>query len=377
MNLLMISGDRSMLTGKQGAFWYTLEEFSKHWDRIDVICPAAPGTNKKQDMRNRAFEFFGNVHFHPSPYALWRQPQWIRFRGEQLIERYKHAVMTVHEYPPFYNGIGARSLSKKTGVPYVLEVHHIVGYPVAASAAEYVGRILSRLYLPRAIASANGTRTVSRATAETLIKWGSPKEDIKVVPSFYLDRALIESAGSPAVQYDAVFCGRLVPNKGGSQVIRAIATLPRARLLVIGDGPERQKLEALARELGIMQRVEFRGWLPTQRDVLKAIKSAKVLIMNSTSEGGPRVPLEAMAAGMPVIVTRVGVMPETVIDGVNGLFTTGDPEDLAAKINTVLSDDALRVSMGQQAKVVLDRYERSKLIELYARYLRSFAKNPA
>lgn len=373
MNLLMISGDRSMLAGKQGAFWYTLEEFRKHWERIDIICPRGEENPKTRDGSVRTYDFFGNVYFHPSPHGLWRQPQWIRFRGEQLIERYKHKVMTVHEYPPFYNGVGARSLSKKTGVPHVLEVHHIVGYPVAASAAEYVGRMMSRLYLPRAINTADGTRTVSRATAETLISWGAPKENIKVVPSFYLDRALIESAGTPAVQYDAVFCGRLVPNKGAAQVLKAIALLPKASLLVIGDGPERQKLQALARELGIVQRVEFRGWLPTQRDVLKAIKSAKVLVMNSTSEGGPRVPLEAMAAGMPVIVTRVGVMPETVIDGVNGLFTTGEAEDLAGKIKAILSDDALRMSMGQHAKAVLDRYERSKLIELYARYLQSFA----
>jgi glycosyltransferase involved in cell wall biosynthesis len=374
MNLLMISGDRSMLAGKQGAFWYTLEALSKHWDRIDVICP-------RVDMKGRASgdvviqEFFGNVFFHPSPYPLRKQHKWIVQRGRQLVNSYRHGVMTVHEYPPFYNGIGARRLSKKTGVPYILEVHHLVGYPVAASFIERIGLIMSRVYLPWAIRRATGTRIVSKATAEVLIKWRTPQEYLRVVPSFYLDRALIASLGDPPpVQYDVAFCGRLVANKGAAALIEAIAHVPRATLLVIGDGPERKNLQDKAQELGIAHRVEFRGWLPTQRDVLRAIQSAKMLVMNSTSEGGPRVPLEAMAAGMPVIVTRVGVMPDVIADGVNGLFTTGTAEDLKEKINCLMQDNELRQRMGAEAVHILDRFERDKLISQYATFMRSFAK---
>lgn len=367
MNLLMISGDRSMLAGKQGAFWYTLEALSREWERIDVICPHVPGAPE-------AASFFGNVYFHPSPYSLWRQHRWIMTRGLQLTALYRYAVMTVHEYPPFYNGIGAKHLSEESGVPYVLEIHHLVGYPVAASAVERIGRIMSRLYLPRAIGRANAARVVSKATAETLIAWNAPQEKIRVVPSFYLDRELIESVGDqPPLQYDVVFCGRLVANKGVPQLLKAIAELPRATLLVIGDGAERSRLEAMAKSLKIAHRVEFRGWLPTQRDVLRAIRSAKMLVMNSSSEGGPRVPLEAMAAGMAVIVTRVGVMPDVIIDGVNGLFTTGEPEDLAAKIDRLSTHADMRDALGAEAKHILDRFERGRLIGQYARFLQSFA----
>lgn len=367
MNLLMISGDRSMLAGKQGAFWYTLEALSREWERIDVICPRVAGAPE-------AASFFGNVHFHPSPYPLWRQHRWIMTRGLQLTALYRYAVMTVHEYPPFYNGIGAKHLSEESGIPYVLEVHHLVGYPTAASATERIGRMLSRLYLPRAIRSANAARVVSKATAETLIAWGAPQEKIRVVPSFYLDRALIESLGDrPPVQYDVAFCGRLVANKGVPQLLKALAALPRATLIVIGDGPERNRLEALAKSLNIAHRVEFRGWLPTQRDVLRAIRSAKMLVMNSSSEGGPRVPLEAMAAGMPVIVTKVGVMPDVIVDGMNGLFTDGSPGDLAIKIERLIRHDDLRRALSAEAVHILDRFERSHLIGQYARFLQSFA----
>ncbi len=357
-----------MLQGKQGAFWYTLEALSKEWERIDVICPHAESINPDHLI------FFGNVYFHPSPKGLMYQPQWILKRGKQLIDIHHHDVMTVHEYPPFYNGIGAWRLSRITKVPYALEIHHIVGYPVGADSKEKIGRFLSWFYLPWAIKHSTATRTVGKTTAEVLIKWGAPEQKLHVVPSFYLDRELITSLGPPPpVHYDVVFCGRLVPNKGIDKLFSAIGKVPRASVLVIGDGPERKYLEARAKDLKIAHRIEFRGWLPTQRDVLQAIRSAKILVMNSLSEGGPRVPLEAMAAGMPVIVTRVGVMPDVIVDGKNGLFTTGHPDDLSAKIEQLLADQQWRQNMGEAAKSILDRFERSLLIAQYARFLRTCA----
>lgn len=372
MNLLMISGDRSMLSGKQGAFWYTLEALSKEWDRIDVICPR----KEMEHGKLRTEHFFGNVFFHPSPHGLWYQPRWIVRKGRELVGQYHHAVMTVHDYPPFYNSIGARRLSRTTAVPHVLEVHHIVGYPVAASATEAVGRWMSWAYLPSAIRRSAGCRTVSKGTAETLIHWGAPTGKIRVVPSFYLDAQAIAGLGHrPPTRYDVCFCGRLVPNKGVRQILEAIAGLPRATLQIIGDGPERPWLEERARDLGIRNRVEFRGWLPAQDDVLHAVRSSKMLVMNSTSEGGPRIALEAMAAGVPVIATRVGVMPDVIVDGQNGLFTTGKPEDLRQKISLLMDDGELRTRLGSEAEKILERFERPKLIANYAHFLRSFVRS--
>ena len=79
------------------------------------------------------------------------------------------------------------------------------------------------------------------------------------------------------------------------------------------------------------------------------------------------------AAGMPVIVTKVGVMPDVIIDGVNGLFTTGDPDDLSQKIERLIRHDDLRLRLGTVAREILDRFERTRLIQQYARFLQSFA----
>lgn len=373
MNLLMISGDRSMATGKRGAFWYTLELLSTHFDRIDVICPHV----KVEEMLSThpdKLTFFGNVYIHPNPKGLFSQSSWILKKGSQLYGLFRHNVMTVHEYPPFYNGIGARKLIKKVkDIGSVLEVHHIVGYPNPANLTEKMGKWMSRVYLPKEAKKFTAVRLVSKRMADLLMSWGVSKHKVAVVPSFYLDHAAFRSLAPAVKKYDVAFCARLVANKGLDRVLHAIAKIPRATLLIVGDGPDRAKCEALCKQLDIRERVEFRGWLSTQEEVLRTIATAKIFVMNSLSEGGPRIALEAMGAGLPVIATRVGVMEDVIEEGKNGLLTTGEPDDLAQKITMLLSNPQLREQIGLSARSILDRFERGRLIAHYAKFLQECA----
>ncbi len=370
----MISGDRSILQGKLGAFWYTLQELRKHWDRIDIICPRVPAKSVSVSESGERLEggagAGGDVFFHACPQSLLFQIPWIVHRGAHLIQEHGHDVMTVHEYPPFYNGIGAKRLHKKTGIPYVIEVHHIVGWPRAATFTEWIGKNLSRWYLARDVRSAGAVRVVNNNVQRQLIAWGIPENKIAVVSSFYLDKDILNPINKPPVSYDVSFCGRLVPNKGLPELLEAIAQLRDVRLLIIGDGPERQAMERKAKSLGISNRVTFLGWLPTQEAVSGAIQTARMFVMNSRSEGGPRVALEAMGCGMPVIVTKVGVMPEVIKDGVNGVFTTGEPDDLVKKIGMMLLNETGREAMSAEAKNVLKQFDRETLIRGYADFLK-------
>ncbi len=365
MKLMMISGDRSILAGKKGAFWYTLEEMSKHWDRIDVICPRRSSNQLTSNQQP-----FTNVFFHPSPWNPLRQPWWILQKGSELIAEHHHDVMTVHEYPPFYNGRGAMWLQRSTGVPFVLEVHHVVGYPKAASVTEWIGYQLSRFMLPREARHAAAVRCVSQEGNKVLQGFGIAPDKLHIISSFYLDHALLTPDHSIAKTHDVVCAARLVENKGLRELLIAIEKIPSVRLLLIGDGPLRQKLEGQATSLGIADRVTFTGWLPSQEDVAKAMQRGKIFVMNSQSEGGPRSSLEAMALGLPVLSTHVGIMQEVIEDGKNGMFTTGEAEDLAGKIQKLLSDESLRTNLGQEAQRILDRFERKKLIEEYANFLK-------
>ena len=370
MKLLMISGDRSILQGKKGAFWYTLEEMLKHWERIDVICPRPGGMeNGKWKMENE--HPFENVWLHSSSRGLISQSRWIVEKGKELIGTYHHNVITAQEYPPFYNGIGACHLHKATGVPYALEVHHIVGWPHAASFTEWMGRKLSRWQIPKSAHHAGGVRVVNQEVKDILTRWNVPAEKIHVVSSFYLDAEKLRPDPSVQKKYDVVFCARLVPNKGLEDVLRAVAGLQNVTLLIAGDGPERKKMEFLARSLQITDRVHFAGWLPEQNAVIAAIQSARVFVMHSKSEGGPRIALEAMACGMPVISTKVGVMPEVIEDGISGVCTDGTVQDLQRNVQKLLGDESLMTSIGREAQKITQKFERRRLVKEYAEFLKS------
>ena len=373
MNLLMISGDRSLASGKQGAFYATLEELRKHWGRIDVICPRASGRCVSDTV-------FPNVFLHPSTRGLWYQSLWILREGKKLCRQRVYNVITVHDYPPFYNGFGAWLLHRATGIPWVTEIHHIVGHPIAANVQEWIGRKMYPFYLRAIGRKAAAFRVVNSSTRDFLMKSGVSREHIHLVPSFYLDHELLTPDPSIQKKYDVVFCGRLVANKGVEEFLAAAAgghgstglttSEPPLRVFIIGDGPLRRRLQPTTYNL--QPRITFAGWLPSLEDVYRAMQSAKIFVMCSKSEGGPRVLLEAMALGLPVIVTNVGVVPDVIRDRENGLISTGTPEDIAEKVHALLADDVLRTRLGHNARAVLQKFERRKLIREYAEFLQSF-----
>lgn len=139
-------------------------------------------------------------------------------------------------------------------------------------------------------------------------------------------------------------CGRLARQKNYPLLFRALRLVLReipARLLILGEGEERARLESLARELGISTQVAFLGFQPNP---FRYMARATALVLSSSFEGFPRVLVEAMACGLPVISTRYSYGPEEIIThGVNGLLVPVDDDAaLAEAILTVLKDEALR-----------------------------------
>jgi glycosyltransferase involved in cell wall biosynthesis len=119
---------------------------------------------------------------------------------------------------------------------------------------------------------------------------------------------------------------RLTPQKGIDVAVRALATLPDDTVLVVlGEGPERARLESLARELGVSRRLFLPGRVP---DVAAWLRRATVLVHPARWEGFGLGVLEAMLAGLPVVATNVSSLPELVIDGETGLLV--QPDDVSA-----------------------------------------------
>lgn len=163
------------------------------------------------------------------------------------------------------------------------------------------------------------------------------------------------SADAPAGEPVLLFVGRLVARKGVDRLIEALATIrDRAwRLEVVGFGPERERLEALAAERGLAGRVSFLGRLSDQA-LVEAYGRADAVVLPATvderadTEGLGVVLLEAMASRTPVVATRRGGIVDIVIDGETGLLVDDGVEDLARGVERLLADPAAARAMGER-----------------------------
>jgi glycosyltransferase involved in cell wall biosynthesis len=155
-------------------------------------------------------------------------------------------------------------------------------------------------------------------------------------------------AGSPVVGMVA----KLTPVKGHEFFLAAAQRVARehegVRFLVVGDGPLRGRLEETASSLGLDGRIHFVG---AREDVDTLLKIMDVFVLSSTSEGSPNVIVEAMAAGVPVVATRVGGVPELVRDGESGILVEpGDVDGLSRAMLALLTDPDLAARMGKLAR---------------------------
>jgi glycosyltransferase involved in cell wall biosynthesis len=185
------------------------------------------------------------------------------------------------------------------------------------------------------------------------------------------------AAGEPAPRDPAptvVTVCRLVPWKGVDGLIRVAAGLPGVRLVVVGDGPLRGALEALAEERGVAGRVRFTGTLPA-REVRRELRRADVFVLNSSYEGLPHVVLEAMSERTPVVATAAGGTGELVRDGETGLLVpVGDDDALRGAIRRLLDDPALREALAEGAlRRMRAEFSLAAMVESTERILRESA----
>ncbi len=372
MKLLMITGDRSLAEGRRGAFYNTLEEFHKYWDRIDIICPQV------QSSKFKVRGLFNNVFIHPSPWPLIFQPWWILKRGRQLYREHKFNLMTVHEYPPFYNGIGAKLLWGKIYIPYVLEIHHIPGYPKAADIKEWAYKIATRCFIKYDTVRAMAVRVVNQhQVPDFLFRAGVPKEKNVYIPSMYIDLEIFKPLSLPK-KYDLIFVGRLTKNKGVDLLLEVLMILSKTynlkpKTLIVGDGPEKESLKFKVKNLKLQDSVIFQGWAEDSKKVSELINESRILVMSSYNEGGPRVALEAIACEVPIITTRVGLMPDIIKDGENGLFIDWNPVNMAEKILLLLNSPELQKKFSQSYLGLVKQFEKKTAIKNYAEKLQKLS----
>lgn len=218
---------------------------------------------------------------------------------------------------------------------------------------------------------------ISEAAARQALKSGYPPEKVIIVRSgidtgFFepfdgARKQMRDRLGLEEKEFVVVAVGRLIKGKGQDLLLRSIANLEpstRPTLLLVGDGDERKQLEKLAVELGVEQKVKFLGF---QKDIRSILWAADVFVHSPTTfpEGLSVAILEAMAAGLPVIATPVGGIPEIVRHGETGwLVPPNDATALAEALKCLWSDPLLRQQLGKTAQAhVREHHDINTLVE--------------
>jgi glycosyltransferase involved in cell wall biosynthesis len=269
--------------------------------------------------------------------ALWRL--------YRLMRRERPAIL--HTFL-FHANILGRVLGRLAGVPLIISGERTMGME---SRCRYRLNQITQGLADRVVC-------VSPQVADFVLdKVGIPREKVVVIPNG-VDiahwerlpdrREAREALGLPLDGTLVGVIARLDPVKRLDVLLRALAALEGVSAVVVGYGPQEDRLKSLAEELGIEGRVRFAGH---QRDVRPWLAALDVFVLSSDWEGMSNALLEAMAARLPVVATATGGTPDVVLDGKTGfLVPPGDPPALARALGRLLTDPGLRERMGQAGR---------------------------
>jgi glycosyltransferase involved in cell wall biosynthesis len=297
-------------------------------------------------------------------------------RLARLIRKERPQILHTHTAKAGTVGRVAALLAGSRRPPIIVHTFH--GHVLRG----YFGPLRSRFFglLERWLATeTTALIAVSPQVRDDLVALGvAPKERFVVIRlGIELDeRVAAESTngradnrrylGIPGDRFAVGWIGRMTAVKRTDDILVAFKRLRDsgvdAVLCLVGDGPDRPELERRAHELGVVRDTVFLGY---QEDVAPFYSAFDALILPSSNEGTPVSAIEALAAGRPVVATRVGGVPDVVRDGEDGfLVEPGDTSELANRLEQLARDPALRERMGKQGRErVLPRYAVNRLVE--------------
>lgn len=298
-----------------------------------------------------------NVPFRKIPISYLTQGAVLR-ETVRLIRDCRIDLVHSHGYRSDIIGYLA---ARRAGVPIVSTVHGWT--PVTWKLRRY--EQLDRWFLKRF----DGVIGVSREIVDSLVECGVPPDRVRLfhnaVPACCSGEgrrgAMVENFPLVRTPGERIVLtvGRLSREKGIDLLLyafhRHFGREPGTRLVIVGDGPLRGELAALAEQLGLADRVLFAGYTSA---VERYYEIADLFVLPSRTEGLPMVILEAMQAGLPVVCTLVGGIPEVIDNGINGICVPpGDSDALGRAMGTVLDDPALASTLAELArKTVAERF---------------------
>lgn len=317
-----------------------------------------------------------NVHYHEvivPEYPLFHYQPYELALSSKLVDMVKlYGIELLHVHyaiPHAYAGYMAKQILKTEGIdiPMVTTLHGtditLVGnHPVYKPAVTF------------SINASDVVTSVSKSLRDETYKFFNITKEIHVIPNFIELDKTTEGA--------KVACRRNVIAREDERIITHISNFRKvkripdvvkvfhkiqqqipAKLMMVGDGPEKEKAEALCRELNILDKVIFLG---NSNEVDMILSYSDLFLLPSESESFGLAALEAMALGVPVISTNGGGLPEVNVDGVSGyLSEVGDIESMAANAIKILGDDAALSEFKNSALGVARQFDIKNILPMY------------
>lgn len=276
----------------------------------------------------------------------------------------------VHVHHPFISGTLALRYCRPVGIPIVFTNH--TRYDLYARAyipilGEVIGEPALEAYLPVFCRAVNLVISPSNGMRDVLRKFGVDVP-IEVVPNGVDIRALRKGI-APASRLDfgfteenviLIYVGRVAHEKNLSFLINSfngvVQACPNARLMIVGDGPERKLLEEKSLSMGINEFIKFTGMVPYEQ-VCRYLSMADIFVTASVTEVHPLSVIEAMAVGLPVLGIRSPGIGDTVQDGITGyLVKTEDLAAYTAMMVKLILDPKLRNEMGEASGIASEAF---------------------
>lgn len=380
MKILFLNYEYPPLGGGAGnATQYLLSEYAKQPDlEVHLVTSSIDGSSHDECLGGRVYvhsvpigKNAENLHFQSQKDLLvyaWRgyakADALLALGGYDAI----HAFFTVP------CGYMALRLGKKYGVPYIVSLRgaDVPGFSERfAFLYTFLKPLIRQVWREAAqvIAVSLGMRRLAEKTA--------PAQPMRVIPN----GIALEEFPAATMRNDDILrvisTSRLTPRKGLRFLIQALAELKhenQARnieVLLIGDGHESESLEHLARESGVIEQVQFIGRVE-HAELKQWYAGVDVFILPSLNEGMSNAMLEALASGLPLLVTRTGGADEVLEEGVNGFaLAMGSAHDIAEKLLRLYDDRALRQRMALASRRKAETMSWGKVAEQYVQVYQS------
>ncbi len=310
------------------------------------------------------------VYYHEvevSNYPLFQFPPYclaLASRMAAVAERHELDLLHVHyAIPHSIAALLAQQMTAGRRLPFITTLH---GTDITLVGMDPSYHSITKFSIERS----DGVTAVSEYLRGRTAEVFGIEREIRVVRNFVNCEIYQPSDGGPPSEKTLIHISNFRPVKRVADCIRIlqqVLEVTPARLLMVGDGPERGPAERLARELGVNRQVEFMG---KQSHIERLLPQAHVLLLPSELEAFGLAALEAMACGVPAVATRVGGVEEVITHGIDGyLEQVGDVRSQSERVIGLLTNEAVYARLSATARrTALTRFCSGSIIPLYLQY---------